>query len=267
MLRSGLLTKTTWTVQGRYPQNPVRSRMTVVLDMDECIIHSVSNKDDPVQMDVSTTEPIESFNLKFNDGENFTVYKRPGLDEFLQACAEEFDTYVFTAGSHDYADSVLDILDPKRTLFKGRFYRSDCICRYRNDVRHYLKDLETVVQERGLGEGLGRMVLVDNNPFSFIYQPDNGIPVSSFYGKHDLPYLIHPAQPRPRRWREQYVLANLLDLLRGLDELDDVRPALRDMFKLRPKLAKVRSETLQNADVDNDSDPIDTAGELLIYRF
>jgi hypothetical protein len=43
----------------------------------------------------------------------------------------------------------------------------------------YLKDLTAVTDVAGLG----RCVLVDNNPLSFICNPSNGIPVPDFVGK------------------------------------------------------------------------------------
>ena len=42
----------------------------------------------------------------------------------------------------------------------------------------YLKDLTAVTDVAGLG----RCVLVDNNPLSFICNPSNGIPVPDFVG-------------------------------------------------------------------------------------
>ena len=39
-----------------------------------------------------------------DDGMECQVYKRPGLDAFLKSCAEQFDTFVFTAGTQSYAE-------------------------------------------------------------------------------------------------------------------------------------------------------------------
>ena len=41
---------------------------------------------------------------------------------FLEKMAEIFDIYIFTAGVKNYADQVLDWIDPKG-LIKKRFYR------------------------------------------------------------------------------------------------------------------------------------------------
>ena len=46
---------------------------------------------------------------------------------FLEEMREQFELVVFTASRHEYADRVLDAIDPKNTLFAARFYRHDCI--------------------------------------------------------------------------------------------------------------------------------------------
>lgn len=66
---------------------------------------------------------------------------------------------------------------------------------------------------------------MDNNPLSFLMQPSNGILVSNFY---DNP--------------EDKTLTGVLDLLDRLDEEDDVRPLLDDMFGLSAALAELQGK-------------------------
>ena len=54
--------------------------------------------------------------------------------------SSRFDTYVMTAGTRDYAEPLLDVLDPNRVL-KGRFYRDSCVFH----EGHYFKDLRFVL--------------------------------------------------------------------------------------------------------------------------
>lgn len=66
----------------------------------------------------------------------------------------------------------------------------------------------------------GRVVLVDNNPISCVPQPDNGIPIASFFDDKD-----------------DRALEELMDLLMELKDVKDVRPILRKKFGLRRELA------------------------------
>eukprot|EP01083_Nonionella_stella_P122653 369154_1 len=67
-----------------------------------------------------------------------------------------------------------------------------------------------------------RVVLVDNNPLSFIPNPSNGILVSSFY---DDP--------------KDDTLEAVMELLHELDDSEDVRPILDDKFGLKDALDDV----------------------------
>ncbi|DAZ97474.1 TPA: hypothetical protein N0F65_009957 [Lagenidium giganteum] len=150
-------------------------RIALVLDMDECLVHSKFQNEVEYRQaenrptDIRTYE--DSFEIVMDDGERAIVNKRPGLDRFLEEANKHFDLYVFTAGLEAYGKPILDVLDPKGTLFAGRFFRESCQLR----KGMFLKDLRVVRRD------LSRVILVDNNPVSFLTQPSNGIPVPSFY--------------------------------------------------------------------------------------
>jgi TFIIF-interacting CTD phosphatase-like protein len=47
----------------------------------------------------------------------------------------------------------------------------------------YAKDLSIINRD------LSKMVLVDNSPFSYLYQVENGIPILPYYGGEDCELL------------------------------------------------------------------------------
>jgi hypothetical protein len=48
-------------------------------------------------------------------------------EDILEKLSEMYEIVVFTAGVRDYADHILDEIDPSNTIFKKRLYRNDCI--------------------------------------------------------------------------------------------------------------------------------------------
>ncbi|XP_076448486.1 carboxy-terminal domain RNA polymerase II polypeptide A small phosphatase 1-like isoform X2 [Babylonia areolata] len=134
----------------------------VVIDLDETLVHSsfkpISNADFIVPVEI--------------DGNVHQVYvlKRPHVDEFLQRMGEMFECVLFTASLAKYADPVADLLD-KWDVFRARLFRESCVFHRGN----YVKDLSR------LGRDLNQVVIIDNSPASYIFHPDNAVPVSSWF--------------------------------------------------------------------------------------
>lgn len=139
-----------------------KHKKTLVLDLDETLVHS-SFKPIP--------DPDFVISIEL-DGVVHRVYvrKRPGVDNFLRVVGEKYEVVVFTASLAKYADPLLDILDRGKTI-KTRLFREACVQHYGN----YVKDLTH------LGRQLEQTIIIDNSPFSFMFQPDNAIPISSWF--------------------------------------------------------------------------------------
>ena len=115
---------------------------------------------------------------KKREGGPLLVTKRPGLDAFLATLAEHFEVVVFTAGTRAYAKPILDRIDPTGEIYgDNRLYRDSCTSRKGPGRRKdfYTKNLKL------LGRDLSRTVLIDNTSACFLCQPDNGIPIASFF--------------------------------------------------------------------------------------
>ncbi|XP_062377166.1 CTD (carboxy-terminal domain, RNA polymerase II, polypeptide A) small phosphatase-like a isoform X2 [Sardina pilchardus] len=134
----------------------------VVIDLDETLVHSsfkpISNADFIVPVEI--------------DGTVHQVYvlKRPHVDEFLQKMGELFECVLFTASLAKYADPVADLLD-QWGVFRARLFRESCVFHRGN----YVKDLSR------LGRELGKVIIVDNSPASYIFHPENAVPVQSWF--------------------------------------------------------------------------------------
>ncbi|KAM4689080.1 CTD small phosphatase-like protein [Discoglossus pictus] len=106
------------------------------------------------------------------DGTIHQVYvlKRPHVDEFLQKMGDLFECVLFTASLAKYADPVADLLD-RWGVFKARLFRESCVFHRGN----YVKDLSR------LGRELNKVIIVDNSPASYIFHPENAVPVQSWF--------------------------------------------------------------------------------------
>ncbi|KAJ0259483.1 FCP1 homology domain-containing protein [Hirschfeldia incana] len=193
-------------------------RLTVVLDLDETLVSAYETSSLPDNLRTQAIEAgLKWFELecisstKECNGEpkiNYvTVFERPGLHEFLEKLSEFAHLIVFTAGLEDYARPLVDKIDTKHVL-NDRLYRP---CTVSTQYRDHVKDLLCT------SKNMCRTVIVDNNPYSFLLQPLNGIPCVPFSAE----------QPH-----DTQLLDIILPLLKQLSEEEDVRGALYDRFHM-----------------------------------
>ncbi|XP_062842321.1 carboxy-terminal domain RNA polymerase II polypeptide A small phosphatase 2 [Trichomycterus rosablanca] len=168
-------------------------KICVVIDLDETLVHSsfkpISNADFIVPVEIEGTS------------HQVYVLKRPHVDQFLQRMGEMFECVLFTASLAKYADPVTDLLD-HCGVFRTRLFRESCVFHH----GCYVKDLSR------LGRQLNRTLILDNSPASYIFHPDNAVPVLSWFD--DL---------------EDTELLNLLPVFEELSAADDVFTKLKQL--------------------------------------
>ena len=69
----------------------------------------------------------------------YTVFARirPYANQFLEYCSQFCEIVIFTASRQEYADRMLDFLDPEKKLIKHRLFRESCT----KIGKAYVKDL------------------------------------------------------------------------------------------------------------------------------
>ena len=135
-----------------YLVNKSNKKYTLVLDLDETLIH---------------------FKVNPNNNNSGILQFRPYISEFLSNIKDFYELIVFTAATKEYADPIIDAIEQKGIKFDHRLYRIHTIIRG-ND---FVKDLSK------LGRDLGRIIIVDNMEQNYKLQPYNGITIRPFWGK------------------------------------------------------------------------------------
>eukprot|EP01103_Thecamoeba_quadrilineata_P011648 TRINITY_DN2821_c0_g2_i2.p1 TRINITY_DN2821_c0_g2~~TRINITY_DN2821_c0_g2_i2.p1 ORF type:complete len:233 (-),score=25.53 TRINITY_DN2821_c0_g2_i2:174-872(-) len=169
-------------------------RKTLVLDLDETLVHStVTNEDGhdfQVEVCINGTYSV------------FYVFKRPHVDYFLEKVSEWYDIIIFTASMKQYAEPVINKLDPKG-LTKGRYFRESCLERKGLLIKDF----------RIPGFDTTTTIIIDNSPVSYSMNKENAIPIDNYIGS--------------ATGKGDQALLNILPILDALRYTEDVRSILR----------------------------------------
>ena len=177
---------------------PPSSKKTLVLDLDETLIHCNEAQDQLGDEVVHVTFPSgETVEAQIN--------VRPYCREFLLEMSKHFQVVVFTASHACYANPVIDCIDTDRVV-AARMYRNNCSLITEG---LWTKDL-SVIRNRNLKD----VILVDNAVYSFILNLGNGVPIIPYYNnKSDV---------------QLHKLSGFLKMCRSMP---DVREIISDYFQ------------------------------------
>ena len=133
------------------------------------------------------------------------VHYRPFMKDTLRRLKKDWELILFTASAPEYANRIINAIDPDGSLFNFRLYRKNC---YLTEKGIYIKDLRIVERP------LERVLLIDNAAYSYGFQPFNGIPIIPFLGS-----------------RQDAELLFLSDYLDYIKDAPDFRKVNKEMFK------------------------------------
>ena len=191
------------------PQMVEEQRLTVVLDLDNTLIHTDINECKQGYYDMKfelnndkVSNLLFCFCLFFKNSFNLSNYLkyfvqiRPYLKQFLQKASKHFELVLFTAAEEEYAKIILKEIDPNGDYFDLNLFRDSCTI----IQRKYFKDLYRINRD------LKRILLIDDRSDVFGLLPCNGLQIKAWNG--DL---------------EDDELPKLYNLLKIVDKSPDVR--------------------------------------------
>lgn len=174
-----------------------RDKKTLVLDIDETLVHSSFKPIEKQNPDMILQVEIE------NNVCPVYVLVRPGTDRFLHRMSLFYELVIFTASLGKYAQPLMKNLDPDGLCGPILVWEH---CTFYNGV--FVKDMAR------LGRNLEDVIILDNSPISYLFQPECGMPIVNWYDDKSDQELIH-----------------YIPILERLAYVDDVRKYLPKMVE------------------------------------
>jgi Dullard-like phosphatase family protein len=135
------------------------SKYTLILDLDETLIYSQRNI---------------SYKLKKKENINKKrIILRPGLREFLKEMKKIFELIVFSSGTVDYVNPIVEIIENDEKFFDFVLYRNHITL---DEDGNNVKNLDLI------GRNIKKIIIIDDIPRYFKLQKDNGINIKPFLG-------------------------------------------------------------------------------------
>ena len=144
------------------------NKKTLVLDLDETLVHSVGVVDNK-QGNITQPDFIIQVPQK-NSSHDVHVMVRPHVEEFLERMSKRYELVIFTASISKYANPLLNIVD-KMGYVPFRLFREHCTL----INTAFVKDLSL------LGRDVKDIIILDNNPTAYSLNHYNGFPIKSWF--------------------------------------------------------------------------------------
>ena len=220
------------------PEKTDNKQKTLVIDLDETLVHSYFAKEPPYTPDISYDIEITGITI------HISTLIRPGTYHFLERLSKIYEIVIFTASLSQYAIPLLNEID-KNNYCKYKLFREHCYTFDNKGNPGYVKDLSK------LNRDLNNVIIIDNNPDCYFLNKENGIPIKTWLNdKNDkellklLPYLEFLAN--------EYII--------------DVRPILTKIKDGKTINFKIFDEIIENykktnKEINNKSDNNNTVNE------
>ena len=145
------------------------NKKTLVLDLDETLVHSVGVVDNN-DGEIPQHDFIIQIPQNNNSSHDVHVMVRPHVEEFLERMSKRYELVIFTASISKYANPLLNIVD-EMNYVPFRLFREHCTL----INTAFVKDLNL------LGRDAKDIIILDNNPTAYSLNHYNGFPIKSWF--------------------------------------------------------------------------------------
>ena len=180
------------------PKKVCKKQKTLVIDLDETLVHSYFEKEPPYKSDISYDIEISQMKI------HISTLIRPGAIQFLEDMSKLYEIVIFTASLSQYAIPLLKQID-KNKYCEHTLFREHCYSFDNNGNPGYVKDLSK------LNRDLNNLIIIDNNPNCYFLNKDNGLPIKTWLND--------------RNDRELFIIKPYLEFMAN-DYITDVRPII-----------------------------------------
>ena len=121
--------------------------------------------------------------------------------------SRKFEVVIYTAAREDYADKMINMIDPGNQYVDHRLYRQNCVPYHGICVKDF-----RIVANRNAED----MIMIDNYVYSFAMNIENGIPIKPYASGGDDQELKY-----------------LADVLEKMSDAEKCADFIEKTFKLR----------------------------------
>ena len=200
------------------PEKINNKQKTLVIDLDETLVHSYFEKEPPYNPDISFDIEISGITI------HISTLIRPGAYQFLEKLSNIYEIVIFTASLSQYAIPLLNEFD-KNNFCKYKLFREHCYTFDNKGNPGYVKDLSK------LNRDLNNIIIIDNNPDCYFLNKENGIPIKTWLND--------------RNDKELFKLLPYLEFLAN-EYIIDVRPILTKIKDGKTINFKILDEIIEN---------------------
>ena len=157
------------------------SKQLLVLDVDGTLIYG---SPDP------SADGSDDFAV-VAEGQTIWIKRRPGLNDFLKFCKENYDLAVWSSGTKEYIEKILAVIGLEVADLKYFFTRKDCVLKFLKtqapdeceDRAMIIKPLN-IIWKHGHYASHDTMIL-DDTPETYQENKEHAIPIYSYRGEDD----------------------------------------------------------------------------------